>query len=173
MSASSTNSDGADNPRLVTLQANDGTQFVVDYEVIRRFIPLIHEMLNDLGDEETTEVIPVDECSGPILRMVLDWCEHHRDDEEPKLEEEFQEESRAMPDWDVALFSGGMDELSGITKAANYLEIHLLLERCSRYLANLVEGRSTEEMRNIFGIVADFGPGEEEKIRQENQWAVE
>jgi S-phase kinase-associated protein 1 len=39
--------------------------------------------------------------------------------------------------------------------------------------AQLIKGKSVEEIRAIFGIVNDFTPEEEAAVIQENKWAFE
>ncbi len=38
-------------------------------------------------------------------------------------------------------------------------------------VANMIKGKSPEEIRTTFNIVNDFTPEEEEQIRKENEWA--
>jgi S-phase kinase-associated protein 1 len=35
----------------------------------------------------------------------------------------------------------------------------------------MIRGKSPEEVRKIFNIVNDFTPEEEDRIRQDNEWA--
>jgi len=65
----------------VTLSSSDGETFAVDVEVAR-MSSTIRTMLDDLGlagegpaDEET---IPLPNVRGEILRLVLNWCTHHK-----------------------------------------------------------------------------------------------
>ena len=37
-------------------------------------------------------------------------------------------------------------------------------------MANMIKGKSVEEIRKTFNIVNDFSPEEEEQIRKENDW---
>ncbi|CAG8775834.1 13366_t:CDS:2 [Racocetra fulgida] len=37
-------------------------------------------------------------------------------------------------------------------------------------VANMIKGKSPEEIRSTFNIVNDFSPEEEEAIRRENEW---
>jgi len=57
--------------------------------------------------------------------------------------------------------------------AANYLNIKPLLDLTCLTVANMIKGKTPEEIRKTFNIPNDFTPEEEEKVRRENQWAFE
>ncbi|CAK9156970.1 unnamed protein product [Ilex paraguariensis] len=56
-------------------------------------------------------------------------------------------------------------------KAANYLDIESLLDLTCQTVADMIKGKTADEIRNTFNIENDFTPEEEEEIRRENQWA--
>ncbi|KRX34899.1 S-phase kinase-associated protein 1 [Trichinella murrelli] len=60
-----------------------------------------------------------------------------------------------------------------LKKAANYLEIKSLLDVACKTVANMIKGKSPEEIRRTFNIKNDFTPEEEEQIRRENAWCEE
>lgn len=57
--------------------------------------------------------------------------------------------------------------------AANYLNIKSLLDLTCLTVANMIKGKTPEEIRKTFNIENDFTPEEEEEVRRENQWAFE
>eukprot|EP00210_Caulerpa_lentillifera_P006803 g6502.t1 len=57
--------------------------------------------------------------------------------------------------------------------AANYLNITTLLDLCCQTVANMIKGKTPEEIRRTFGIKNDFTPEEEEEVRRENMWAFD
>ena len=58
-----------------------------------------------------------------------------------------------------------------IILAANYLDIKGLLDLGCKTVAKMIEGKTTQQLRDQFSIENDFTPEEEERIRRENEWA--
>lgn len=61
--------------------------------------------------------------------------------------------------------------VTNIAQAANYLDIKALLDVGCKTVANMIKGKSPDEIRKTFNIQNDFTPEEEEQIRRENEWA--
>ncbi|KAG6775671.1 hypothetical protein POTOM_019160 [Populus tomentosa] len=59
------------------------------------------------------------------------------------------------------------------SNAANYLNIKGLLDLTCQTVADMIKGKTPEEIRKTFNIKNDFTPEEEEEVRRENQWAFE
>jgi S-phase kinase-associated protein 1 len=51
------------------------------------------------------------------------------------------------------------------------MDIKGLLELACAKVATFIKGKTTEEIRELFGIENDFTPEEEAEIREENKWA--
>jgi S-phase kinase-associated protein 1 len=49
--------------------------------------------------------------------------------------------------------------------------IKALLDLGCKTVANMIKGKSPEEIRRTFNINNDFSAEEEDQIRQENEWA--
>lgn len=69
--------------------------------------------------------------------------------------------------------TGHKDANSSFQQAANYLDIKPLLDIGCKTVANMIKGKSPEEIRKTFNIQNDFTPEEEDQIRRENEWAEE
>ena len=41
---------------------------------------LIHNMLQDVPEEQQTEPVPLQNVSENVLKKVIEWCEHHKND---------------------------------------------------------------------------------------------
>lgn len=60
-----------------------------------------------------------------------------------------------------------------LVQAANYLNIKGLLDLTCQTVADMIKGKTPEQIREKFNIKNDFTPEEEEEIKRENQWAFE
>lgn len=63
--------------------------------------------------------------------------------------------------------------LVNVIMGANFLNIKDLLDLTCACIANMIRGKSPEEIRRLFNITNDFTPEEEERIREENKWCEE
>lgn len=75
--------------------------------------------------------------------------------------------------WDLEFFKVDQVTLFNLVLAANYLDIPILLDVSCKSIANLIKGKTPEEIRATFNIKNDFTPEEEEFIRKENAWCEE
>ncbi|KAH7847323.1 hypothetical protein Vadar_024737 [Vaccinium darrowii] len=57
--------------------------------------------------------------------------------------------------------------------AANYLDIKGLLDLTCQTVADMIKGKTPEEIRKTFNTTTSFTPEEEEEVRRENAWAFE
>ena len=78
-----------------------------------------------------------------------------------------------IPTWDQDFLKVDQGTLFEIILAANYLDIKGLLEVTCKTVANMMKGKSAEEIRKLFNIENDLTPEEEEQIRKENAWCEE
>ena len=102
--------------------------------------------------------------SEAVLRKVLEWCTHHKNDPPPTQDDDADSRKKTtdIEDWDQKFMQVDQEMLFEIILAANYMDIKALLD---------VKGKSPEEIRKTFNIQNDFTPEEEDQIRRENEWA--
>jgi S-phase kinase-associated protein 1 len=174
----------------LTLQSSDNENITVERTVAERSV-LIKNMVGDLGEEAMTEAIPIPNVNAAVLKKVIEYCTHHKDDPETKAEEDAdsRKKSTEIDEWDqkfmqvdqemlfeiilVRLSSGNRGLMLTLSQAANYLDIKPLLDVGCKTVANMIKGKSPEEIRKTFNIQNDFTPEEEDQIRRENEWAEE
>lgn len=145
----------------IKLQSLDGAVFDVDVEVARAS-ETINTLLDVLGVVEG-ETIPVPKVESSILEKVLEWATHHRDDP-PRLEGE-KEDLRTdnIPEWDTN-FLAEFDQstLFELLQAAVYMDMRGLIDVTAKTVANMIKGKTAEEIRKRFNIKNDFVSAKEE-----------
>jgi S-phase kinase-associated protein 1 len=109
--------------------------------------------------------------NGKVLKKVLQWCKKHQGDPEPKSDNLTDGPPARIGRWDEEFMRVDQEFLFEIILAANYMEIGGLLDLGCRTVANMIKGKSAEEIRETFNIQNDFTPEEEDQIRRENEWA--
>ena len=159
---------------IIKLQSSDGENFPVDVDIAKKSVT-IKTMLEDLGmDEEDDEVVPLPNVNASILKKVISWATYHKDDP-PVLEDDENKEKRTddISAWDTDFLKVDQGTLFELILAANYLDIKGLLDVTCKTVANMIKGKTPEEIRKTFNIKNDFTPAEEEQIRKENEWCEE
>lgn len=159
--------------QTLRLATNDHAIIEVERQVAERSIVVKH-MLEDIGEEAVgKEPIPLPNVNEAVLRKVLEWCEHHKNDPATTGEDENDSRKKTtdIEEWDQKFMQVDQEMLFEIILAANYLDIKLLLDVGCKTVANMIKGKSPEEIRKTFNITNDFTPEEEEQIRRENEWA--
>lgn len=132
----------------------------------------IKNMLEDIGDIDTP--IPLPNVSGAILKKILEYCQHYIDN--PTAAVEGQKDEKRTDDitpWEQNYCQIDNTALFDLILAANYLDIKPLLDLTCKTVANMIKGKSPEEIRNTFHIKNDFTPEEEDQVRKENEWCEE
>ena len=152
---------GADD---ITLTSTDGDA----YRVAR--VPLMQASLticNLLEDTDNSESIPLPNVNSSTLAKVIEFCVQYHAASTKSVDDREQYVKR----WSTELMHMDQTLLFDIILASNYLNIKVLLDLSCKTVANMIKGRTPEEIRQIFGICNDFTPEEEEDIRRENMWA--
>jgi S-phase kinase-associated protein 1 len=75
--------------------------------------------------------------------------------------------------WDQTFITVDKELLFDLILAANYLDIKGLLDLGCKTVANMIKGKTPQQIREELGIENDFTPEEEEQIRKENEWCEE
>ncbi|CAI0554211.1 unnamed protein product [Linum tenue] len=116
-----------------------------------------------IEDDCADNGIPLPNVTGGILAKVIEYCKKHR----------AAAADGGLKSWDEDFVKVDQNTLFDLILAANYLNIKDLLDLTCQTVANMMKGKTPEEIRAIFNIKNDFTPEEEEEVRRENQWAFE
>ncbi|KAL6603117.1 hypothetical protein ACP70R_043478 [Stipagrostis hirtigluma subsp. patula] len=189
--------DDEKSTKTVTLISSDNERFDVPEEAAR----LSQTVRNMIEDACTDGGIRLPNVAANVLAKVLEYCNKHAAAEAASAAATAAEaaggsnaatseagSSSGAPTATATSESSSEDELKSFDKAfidvdqamlydlllaSNYLEVKGLLDLCCQKVADMIKGKSPEEIRQTFGIKNDFTPEEYEEIRKENSWAFE
>ena len=147
----------------VKLQSSDHEVFEVDVEVAKQS-EVIRPMVEDCDyDDFDDEPIPLLNVNATILKKVIEWATYHKDDPPPSEDEENRERrTDDIEPFDQEFLKVDQTTLFELILAANYLDIKLLLNVLCKTVANLITGKTPEEIRKTFNINNEFTPEKEE-----------
>ncbi|CAH8266587.1 unnamed protein product [Arabidopsis lyrata] len=160
----------------IVLTSSDDESFEVDEAVARKLQIIAHMIDDDCADK----AIPLQNVTGKILAVVIEYCKKHVNDVDDsdvveEISENVDEEAKKeLVTWDAEFMKDiDMETMFQLLLAANYLNVKSLLDLTSQTIADYIKDKTPQEVREIFNIENDFTPEEEEEIRKENEWAFE
>lgn len=157
---------------IVELTSKDNQLFQISKQAIL-MSGLIKDMLDESADDETPK-IPVPNVDSKPLKKVIEYCEYHHINPANEIEKPLVSKIEdVISEWDKQFLEMDQSLLIELIMAANYLNVKELLDLTCAKVASMVRGKTPLEIRELFGIVNDFTPEEEEKIKVENQWCME
>ncbi|OXA63672.1 S-phase kinase-associated protein 1 [Folsomia candida] len=160
---------------FVNLESSDGDLVKVDVDVIKCSVT-INALIEHLGLEDDNEVVPLQNVGTETLHKVLAWAKHHKDDL-PSVDDDEDDPPRErrtdITTWDANFIKMEQIQLFDLILAANYLDISGLLDLGCKIVADMIKGKTADEIRTMFNIVNDLTPQEQEQIRKENEWCEE
>jgi S-phase kinase-associated protein 1 len=151
---------------MIKLQSSDGEIIDVDVEAAKAS-NIIKAMIEG-RDEDDDEPVPLLNVNGAIMKKVIEWATHHKDDPPAPVDDE--RSTNDIEPWDQEFLKVDQRTLFELILAANYLDMKGLLDVTSKTVANMLKGKSPEEIRRTFNMKSEITPEEEEQIRRENGW---
>ncbi|XP_022898756.1 SKP1-like protein 1A isoform X3 [Olea europaea var. sylvestris] len=160
--------------RMIVLKSSDGEIFEVEEAVALELETIKHMFGADCADTS----IPLPNVTSKILAKVIEYCKRHVEAVAAKSADGVLVAADKMTDEELKAFDADFVKvdkgtLFDLILAANYLNIKSLLDLTCQTVADMIKGKTPEEIRKIFNIKDDFTPEEEEEIRRENAWAFE
>lgn len=146
------------------------------------------QMVEDLGGVDAIQElgqIPVQNATDFTLSKFVEYStwlseqpatpvvEKKEEDTEPKpTEDEKEPDNKAfeLTDWEKEFCSVENKNLFALIQFANYLDCKRMLDATCKTVAEMIQGKTPEQIRQTFNIKNDFTPEEEEAIRKENEW---
>ncbi|XP_020574235.1 SKP1-like protein 1A [Phalaenopsis equestris] len=145
--------------KKVTLISSDGEAFLVEEAVVMESQTIRH-VIEDVPEDN---VIPLPKVNSEILSKVIEYCKKHVDS---AAEED-------LKGWDSNFVKVDQATLFGLILAAHYLNIENLFDLTCQAAADMIKGKTPEEIRKCFNIKEVITPEDVEEIRRENEWAFD
>ncbi|XP_044949475.1 SKP1-like protein 1 isoform X1 [Hordeum vulgare subsp. vulgare] len=167
--------------KMILLKSSDGEQFKVEEAVAMESETISLLIEDDCADS----AIPLPNVDSKILFKIIEYCKKHvqaspkpTDSGTAADANSSASTAAAVPAEDLKRFDAefvkvDQNTLFDLILAANYLNIKGLLDLTCQTVADMIKGKTPEEIRKTFNIVNDFTPEEEAEIRKENQWAFD
>jgi S-phase kinase-associated protein 1 len=169
------------NPKThIVLVSSDGVSYEVS-KVAAKMSKLIDDLLKD-EEAETTEVkvIPCSEARGAALKYVVQYMEHHWNNRWKPIEKPMKRKVTSyLSPWDkqflyTDLVVNGNERqwemLAYSTMAANFLQVEDMVQLCCAAFAEIMKGKTAEQIRDVFNIECDFTPAQLQRIELEDSW---
>ncbi|XP_060176210.1 SKP1-like protein 1A [Lycium barbarum] len=147
---------------MIVLKSADGETFEVE-EAVALESESIKLMF---GDDCANTSIPLPNVTSKILAKVIEYCKRHVEAEDNEVSDE------DLKSFDADFVKVDQSTLFDLILAANYLNIKSLLDLTCQAVADMIKGKTPEEIRKTFNVKS-FTPEEEEEVRRENAWAFE
>ncbi|KZV57646.1 hypothetical protein F511_03106 [Dorcoceras hygrometricum] len=137
----------------VWLQTSDDSIQQVEQEVAM-FCPFVrHEIHYGMGSSKNHPISLPSRVNSPMLSLILDYCRFHQIPGRSNKERKYFDEKFVRME---------TKRLCELTSAADSLQLKPLVDLTSRALARVIEGKTPEEIREIFHLPDDLT--EEEKL---------
>ena len=157
---------------MITLESADGKAFEVSKEAAARLSKLLAQKMIDGGCGGGC--IKLEKIGSETLEKVVDYCNKHADPVPSAASSSsfLAAPSKELEDWDRKLVDClSQDALFNLTEASDSLIMDGLLDLTCCKIADLMKGKTIDEMRKMFNIKNDFTKEQEQEICREHAWA--
>ncbi|XP_017138712.1 S-phase kinase-associated protein 1-like [Drosophila miranda] len=142
----------------IKLQSSNGEDFDVDVRFLK-CSRIMQGLLEDGDNEDKKEALVLPNVTSDILRLVLIWAEYHKDDPEPPEDEAaYRRSTDDIIPWDIEFLKVEQNTLVELMLAANYMDINGLMHLIAKHLANMIKGKTPEQIRQTFNIPHSQAP---------------
>lgn len=151
---------------------DDNVEIIIPYKFVKQWTT-IKDMIDDIGADNLIP-IPLTNISLDTINLIIKFADFNH--QSPINISSQDNDIRTTSNTFVQNFFQNNDSpmqqstLFSLILAANFLNFKILLDLCCKQIADLIKGKTPEQIRQTFNIKNDFTPEEEENIRKENQW---
>lgn len=144
-----------DTDNMIILESSDGDTFPIDRDIIVKMSLLITTLLEDIDEGDHINLLNI---TSELCPHIIEFCNNYPQGDK---------ENVWAKDW-VKKFS--LPTLYTLIVGADYMGIKPLEDIVGQTLADMMVGKTPDEIRAHFGIVKDLTPEEEAQIISENTW---
>ena len=148
---------------IISLQACDGVVFTIDKEVIEDLSGTVRELLDETDDF----MVPLPTISSEHLPLIIEFCIWSHSNKADSKDESVNNDRET---WTKNFVNTDKATLYALITAADFMNIKPLLDLTGQTIADMMIGKTPDEIRAEFGIVKDLTPEEEAQIISENTW---
>ncbi|KAL3355485.1 hypothetical protein AABB24_019521 [Solanum stoloniferum] len=146
--------------KKLILKSSDGDEFEIE-ESIAVQSGTIKNMI-----EDDYTLIPLPNVNTQKLILIIEYMKKHAEKTNSKEEDIKKFDKEFLKD-------KSYQNMFELLVAANYLHISDLMNLLYQTIADKIKNKSVNVVRQIFGLVNDYTPEEEERVREEHKWAHE
>ncbi|KAH0714242.1 hypothetical protein KY284_007147 [Solanum tuberosum] len=146
--------------KMLILKSSNGDEFEIEESIAVQSITI----KNMVEDDYT--LIPLPNVNTQKLILIIEYMNKHAEKTDSN-EEEIKEFDKEF------LKDKNYQNMFELVVAANYLHISDLMNLLCQTIADRIKNKSVKAIREIFGIINDYTPEEEERVREEHKWAHE
>ncbi|KAH6764580.1 SKP1-like 11 [Perilla frutescens var. hirtella] len=150
---------------MIVLLSSDGETFEVEESIAQQSVTI----KNIIEDGYAADRIPLPNVDGKTLAKVIEFCKHHATNTGVN-------ETLTLAQYDKQFAQSVKDDqdmMFGLILAANFLNIKELQDALCQQVADMMGGKTPEEIRTTFHIKNDYSEQEMTEVRKENAWVFE
>merc|ERR1719183_1730702 len=133
----------------------------------------IANMLDDI-DDDTESDIPIPNIKGEIFKKVIEFCKQHPDAPlNPTEEQQLEMRVKPLDGWDMEFVRVPLATLFEMILAANFLDLKPMLDVTCKAVAEMIKGKTPDEIKKVFGVEGDFTDEEKAQVLRDNPWLEE
>ena len=108
---------------------------------------------------------------GPPPPQVVDFCQQHPDAPlNPTDEQQLEMRTKPLEGWDQDFVRVPLATLFEMILAANFLDLKPMLDVTCKAVAEMIQGKTSDEIKTVFGVEGDFTQEETEQVLRDNPW---
>jgi S-phase kinase-associated protein 1 len=152
---------------MINIQTESGKIFILERELAKKSI-MLKNIISD-AEESAGDAIPIQKVEDETLEQVIRYLELTNSN----IVDEKSLKDRDLELWEKEYTESIKEIIFPVILAANFLDIRHLLDVCCKAVANTMVGKTPKQIREMYGIVNDFTPEQEEEMKNEIVWCMD